>query len=153
MTLVAIHQLAHGLGLTLPERATAHAAGMDLRAALAEGQPWTLAPGERRLVPTGLVMAIPPGFEGQVRPRSGLAFKHGVTVLNSPGTIDADYRGEVQVLLINHGEAPFLLQRGERIAQFLLAPVPDWDWRPEADPAALGETGRGEGGYGSTGKH
>jgi len=148
---VPIAYLPHGLGLALPERATAHAAGLDLRAALPEGETWTLAPGERRLVPTGLTMAIPPGFEGQVRPRSGLAFKHGVTVLNAPGTIDADYRGEVQVVLVNHGAAPFQLQRGDRIAQFLLAPVPAWDWREAPGAEALGETQRGEGGYGSTG--
>jgi len=103
-------------------------------------------------VPTGLVMAIPEGFEGQVRPRSGLALKHGVTVLNAPGTIDADYRGEVAVVLVNHGTAPFSLARGERIAQFLLAPVPAWEWRPERDAAALGDTQRGGGGYGSTGR-
>jgi dUTP pyrophosphatase len=133
-------------------RATPHAAGLDLRAALPPGETWTLAPGERRLVPTGLAMAIPPGFEGQVRPRSGLAFKHGVTVLNAPGTIDADYRGEVAVMLINLGASPFALVRGERIAQFLLAPVPDWDWKPEMNTAALGETQRGGGGYGSTGR-
>ena len=98
---VPIHCLPHSLGLPLPERATEHAAGLDLRAAIPEAETWTLAPGERRLVPTGLIMAIPPGYEGQVRPRSGLAFKHGVTVLNAPGTIDADYRGEVSVLLVN----------------------------------------------------
>jgi dUTP pyrophosphatase len=124
---------------------------MDLRAAIPDQETWTLAPGERRLVPTGLALAIPPGYEGQVRPRSGLAFKLGVTVLNAPGTIDADYRGEVQVLLINHGTAPFLLRRGERIAQLLLAVVPEWSWREAASPAELGETQRGEGGYGSTG--
>ena len=148
---VPIHCLPHSLGLPLPERATEHAAGLDLRAAIPEAETWTLAPGERRLVPTGLIMAIPPGYEGQVRPRSGLAFKHGVTVLNAPGTIDADYRGEVSVLLVNLGPIPFYLARGERIAQFLLSPVPDWDWRPESGLEALGETGRGEGGYGSTG--
>jgi dUTP pyrophosphatase len=125
---------------------------MDLRAAIPQEATWTLAPGERRLVPTGLLMAIPQGFEGQVRPRSGLALKHGVTVLNAPGTIDSDYRGEIQVVLINHGEAPFLIRRGERIAQFLLAPLPFWDWRPELDASALGDTQRGEGGYGSTGR-
>ncbi|WP_306597959.1 dUTP diphosphatase [Geothrix sp. 21YS21S-2] len=152
MIQVPISFLPHGEGLPLPERATPHAAGLDLRAAIAEGETWTLAPGERRLVPTGLVMAIPEGFEGQVRPRSGLAFKHGVTVLNAPGTIDADYRGEVAVVLVNHGTAPFSLARGERIAQFLLAPVPAWEWRPERDAAALGDTQRGGGGYGSTGR-
>ena len=149
---VPITYLPHGQGLALPERATPQAAGMDLRAALPPGETWTLAPGERRLVPTGLVMAIPPGHEGQVRPRSGLAFKHGVTVLNAPGTIDADYRGEVAVLLINLGPVPFGLVRGERIAQFLLAPVPAWDWRLETETAALGATQRGGGGYGSTGR-
>ena len=151
MIAVASTQLPHSLDLPLPERATPQAAGMDLRAALPPGETWVLAPGERRLVPTGLAMAIPPGYEGQVRPRSGLAFKHGVTVLNAPGTIDADYRGEVQVILINHGQVPFPIQRGERIAQFLLAEVPFWQWRPETDPAALGTTQRGEGGHGSTG--
>jgi dUTP pyrophosphatase len=97
-------------------------------------------------------MAIPPGYEGQVRPRSGLAARHGVTVLNAPGTIDADYRGEVQVMLINHGGTPFTLDRGERIAQLLLAPVPAWGWREVAGTADLGETERGAGGYGSTGR-
>jgi dUTP pyrophosphatase len=148
---VAVHRLPHGRGLPLPERATAHAAGMDLRAAIPEGETWVLAPGERRLVPTGLVVAIPPGCEGQVRPRSGLAFRHGLTVLNAPGTIDADYRGEVMVLLVNHGREPFPLARGERIAQLLLAVVPEWDWREEASAGDLGMTGRGGGGYGSTG--
>jgi dUTP pyrophosphatase len=148
---VPVSRLAHGLDLPLPERATPHAAGMDLRAAIPEGEDWLLAPGHRRMVPTGLVLAIPPGFEGQVRPRSGLAFKHGVTVLNAPGTIDADYRGEVQVLLVNHGAVPFTLRRGDRIAQLLLAAVPEWEWQVHADPGTLGETRRGRGGYGSTG--
>ena len=125
---------------------------MDLRAAIPDGEAWEIAPGQRRLVPTGLVLAIPPGFEGQVRPRSGLALRHGLTVLNAPGTIDADYRGEVQVLLINHGEAPFELRRGERIAQLLVAPVASWTWLPEPSIEALGGTERGEGGYGSTGR-
>jgi dUTP pyrophosphatase len=125
---------------------------MDLPAAIPEGDTWILAPGQRRLIPTGLVMAIPPGFEGQVRPRSGLALKHGLTVLNAPGTIDADYRGEVQVLLINHGDAPFDLRRGERIAQFLVAPVASWSWVAESTVEALGDTARGGGGYGSTGR-
>ena len=149
---IPVHQLPHGLGLDLPEAATAHAAGMDLRAAIPEGEVWILAPGQRRLVPTGLVLAIPPGFEGQVRPRSGLALRHGLTVLNAPGTIDADYRGEVQVLLVNHGDAPFELRRGERIAQLLVAPVASWTWLPESSIEALGDTERGEGGYGSTGR-
>ena len=149
---IPVHQLPHGLGLDLPEAATAHAAGMDLRAAIPDGETWTLMPGQRRLVPTGLVMAIPPEFEGQVWPRSGLALRHGLTVLNAPGTIDADYRGEVQVLLINQGEAPFDLRRGERIAQLLVAPVESWTWRPEPTVEALGDTERGAGGYGSTGR-
>jgi dUTP pyrophosphatase len=149
---IPIHQLPHALGLDLPAAATAHAAGMDLPAALPEGETWVLAPGQRKLVPTGLVVAIPQGFEAQVRPRSGLALRHGITVLNAPGTIDADYRGEIQVLLINHGEAPFDLRRGERIAQLLVAPVEAWTWQPEASTEALGSTVRGQGGYGSTGR-
>jgi dUTP pyrophosphatase len=149
---IPVHQLPHGLGLDLPAAATPHAAGMDLRAALPEGVTWAIAPGHFRLVPTGLVMAIPPGFEGQVRPRSGLALRHGLTVLNTPGTIDADYRGEVQVVLINHGDAPFELRRGERIAQLLVAPVASWTWVPEPSVEALGDTERGSGGYGSTGR-
>lgn len=149
---IPVHQLPHGLGLDLPAAATPHAAGMDLRAAIPEGETWEIAPGQRRLVPTGLVLAIPPGFEGQVRPRSGLALRHGLTVLNAPGTIDADYRGEVQVLLINHGEMPFELCRSERIAQLLVAPVAAWTWSPEASVEALGDTERGGGGYGSTGR-
>ena len=148
---VAVCRLPHGQDLPLPERATPHAAGMDLRAAIPEGETWVLAPGERRLVPTGLVVAIPPGYEGQVRPRSGLAFKQGVTVLNAPGTIDADYRGEVQVLLINHGSAPFLFQRGERVAQFLW-PRARLVLARGTSTAALGDTQRGDGGYGSTGR-
>lgn len=149
---IPVHQLPHAHGLDLPAYATAHAAGMDLRAAIPEGETWELAPGHRRLVPTGLVMAIPPGFEGQVRPRSGLALKHGVTVLNAPGTIDADYRGEVQVLLVNHGTEAFHLRRGERIAQLLVAPVAAWSWTLEARAEGLGDTERGSGGYGSTGR-
>lgn len=147
-----VHVLPHGQGLPLPEYATPHAAGMDLRAAIPEGETWVLAPGERRLVPTGLAMAIPIGFEGQVRPRSGLALRHGITVLNAPGTIDADYRGEVAVVLINHGQTAFELRRGERIAQFLMAPITAWTWTPESNIAALGNTQRGDGGYGSTGR-
>jgi dUTP pyrophosphatase len=149
---IPVHQLPHCVGLDLPEAATPHAAGMDLRAAIPEGETWEIAPGERRLVPTGLVLALPPGFEGQVRPRSGLALRHGLTVLNAPGTIDADYRGEVQVLLINHGETPFELRRGERIAQLLVASVESWTWIPEPSLEALGGTERGGGGYGSTGR-
>ena len=149
---IPVHQLPHSLGLDLPAYATPHAAGMDLRAALPEGETWTLAPGQRRLVPTGLSMAIPEGFEGQVRPRSGLSLKHGLTVLNAPGTIDADYRGEVQVVLVNLGDLPFHLKRGERIAQLLIAPVQSWAWEPVASVEALGDTDRGTGGYGSTGR-
>lgn len=149
---IPLHLLPHGEGLPLPEYATPHAAGMDLRAALPESETWVLQPGERRLVPTGLVMAVPTGFEAQVRPRSGLALRHGVTVLNAPGTIDADYRGEVAVLLINHGTEPFEIRRGDRLAQVLVAPVSTWEWEPKMHLAALGSTERGEGGYGSTGR-
>ncbi len=115
--------MPHGEGLALPAYQTAHAAGLDLLAAVPEDAPMMLAPGKTALVPTGLTIALPPGYEAQVRPRSGLAVKHGVTVLNSPGTIDADYRGEIGVLLINHGDAPFPIRRGERIAQMVIAPV------------------------------
>ena len=149
MIRIPIHQLPHGEGLPLPAYATPHAAGMDLPAGIRET--WVLGPNERRLVPTGLVLAIPEGFEGQVRPRSGLALRHGVTVLNSPGTIDADYRGEVAVVLINHGTEPFEIRRGDRIAQLILAPVTSAEWSLNGDLAALGQTQRGEGGYGSTG--
>jgi dUTP pyrophosphatase len=149
---IPVHVLPHGEGLELPAFATEHAAAMDLRAAIPVEEAWVLRPGERRLVPTGLVMAIPPGFEGQVRPRSGLALRHGVTVLNAPGTIDADYRGEVQVLLVNHGAEPFDLHRGERVAQLLVARCEAWAWTPAEDPGHLGETARGAGGYGSTGR-
>ena len=149
---IPIHLLPHAEGLPLPEPATPHAAGMDLRAAIPEGEVWTLAPGQRRLLPTGLVLAIPPGFEGQVRPRSGLALRHGVTVLNAPGTIDADYRGEVAVALVNHGEADFEVRRGDRIAQLLVARCEAWTWVPAESVEHLGETERGEGGYGSTGR-
>ena len=149
---VPVHVLPHGEGLELPAYATVHAAGMDLRAAISEGETWTLQPGQRRIVPTGLTMAIPEGCEGQVRPRSGLALRYGITVLNAPGTIDADYRGEVAVLLINHGDAPFDLKRGERIAQLILAPVSRAIWEEADHLDALGSTARGEGGYGSTGR-
>ena len=146
---VAIRQLPHGEGLPLPAYQSAHAAGLDLLAAVPEGAPLVLAPGRHALVPTALAIALPDGFEAQVRPRSGLAAKHGVTVLNSPGTIDADYRGEIQVILINHGAEPFTLKRGERIAQMVIAPV------VQAELAAvtvLPETDRGSGGFGSTGR-
>jgi dUTP pyrophosphatase len=129
-----------------PRYQTEGAAGLDLHAALAE--PVTLAPGERALVPAGWAVAIPPGFEGQVRPRSGLALRNGVTVLNAPGTIDADYRGELKVVLVNHGHAPFTIARGDRIAQLVVCPVARADLR-QVD--ALDTTARGAGGYGSTG--
>ena len=143
-----VKTLPHGDGLDLPAYETALSAGMDLRAALADGAPVTLAPGERALIETGLSIALPAGFEAQVRPRSGLAYKHGVTVLNTPGTIDADYRGEVKVLLINHGAEPFVISRGMRIAQIVIAPVTQARWQPVAE---LSETARGAGGFGSTG--
>lgn len=145
---VGLVRLPHSEGLDLPAYESAGAAGMDLRAAMPEEAPLTLAPGDRALVPTGLIFEIPEGYEGQVRPRSGLAFKHGVTCLNTPGTIDADYRGEVKVLLINHGEEPFEIARGARIAQMVVAPALRvvLEVRDKA-----GETVRGAGGFGSTG--
>ncbi len=134
-----------GAPLDLPRYETEGAAGLDLRA----DEPVALAPGERALVPTGLSLEIPPGFEGQVRPRSGLAARHGVGLLNAPGTIDSDYRGEVKVILVNHGQAPIRFERGERIAQLVIAPVA----RATLVVAeALGASGRGEGGFGSTGR-
>jgi dUTP pyrophosphatase len=146
---VDIQQLPHGEGLALPAYQSAHAAGLDLLAAVPEAAPMILAPGKYALIPTGLTIALPPGYEAQVRPRSGLAAKHGVTVLNAPGTVDADYRGEISVLLINHGEAPFPIRRGERIAQMVIAPVT----RVELVAAAsLTATERGSGGFGSTGR-
>jgi dUTP pyrophosphatase len=146
---VEIQQLPHGEGLPLPAYQSAHAAGLDLLAAVPEEAPIILAPGRHVLIPTGLVIALPPGFEAQVRPRSGLAAKHGVTVLNAPGTIDADYRGEVGVLLINHGDAPFTIRHGERIAQMVIAPVT----RAELTAVPqLSPTDRGSGGFGSTGR-
>ncbi|MFN3595951.1 MAG: dUTP diphosphatase [Rubricoccaceae bacterium] len=148
MLAVPVRVLPHGEGLALPAHATADSAGLDLRAALPEDAPLTLAPGARALVPTGLVLELPQGTEGQVRPRSGLAFKHGVTVLNSPGTIDADYRGEVQVLLVNLGPEPFVVARGERVAQLVVA---RYERAALAPAEALAETARGAGGFGSTG--
>ena len=148
---VTIHvaPLPHFEGLALPAYETSDAAGMDLRAAVPDGEPLTLAPGHRAMVPTGLTIALPAGHEAQVRPRSGLAAKHGVTCLNSPGTIDADYRGEVKVILINHGQEPFVIKRGERIAQMVIAPVT----RAELSVVAtLDATQRGSGGFGSTGR-
>ena len=146
---VDIRQLPHGDGLALPAYQSAHAAGLDLLAAVPEDAPLVLAPGKHALVPTGLIIALPPGFEAQVRPRSGLAAKHGVTVLNAPGTVDSDYRGEVGVLLINHGEAPFTIQRGERIAQMVIASVVRAELVVVTSHAA---TDRGSGGFGSTGR-
>lgn len=149
---IPVHILPHGEGLDLPAHATIHSAGMDLRAALGQDETWTLQPFERRMVPTGLVLALPDGFEGQIRPRSGLARNHGVTLLNSPGTLDADYRGELQVLVINLGQAPFELKRGERIAQLVVAPYQQARLEPVAGLEALGDTARGAGGFGSTGR-
>lgn len=147
MTLrVEFKRLAHGHGLPLPAYATEGAAGLDLAAAVEA--PVRLAPGARALVPTGLAMALPRGYEAQLRPRSGLALKHGVTVLNAPGTIDCDYRGELKALLINHGAEPFTVERGMRIAQLVVAPVTTI--RPDL-VSDLDETERGDGGYGSTG--
>lgn len=146
---VDIRHLPHGEGLPLPAYQSAHAAGLDLLAAVPESAPLVLAPGQHALVPTALAIALPEGFEAQVRPRSGLAAKHGITVLNSPGTIDADYRGEIQVLLINHGTEPFTIRRGERIAQMVIAPVVQAKLVPMA---TLPETSRGSGGFGSTGR-
>jgi dUTP pyrophosphatase len=146
---VPITRLPHGEGLPLPAYETAQAAGMDLRAAVPEDEPFVLRPGSRHPVPTGLAFAIPAGFEGQVRPRSGLAAKHGVTCLNTPGTIDADYRGEVKVILINLGEEDVVIRRGERIAQLVVAPVVQAVW---SEVASLDETARGAGGFGSTGR-
>ena len=145
---IAVRRLPHGEGLPLPAYETALAAGMDLRAAVPDDEPAVLKPGARLAVPTGLAFALPAGFEGQVRPRSGLALKAGVTCLNTPGTIDADYRGEVKVILINLGEEDFTIRRGDRIAQLVIAPVIQGAWR---EVGSLDETARGAGGFGSTG--
>lgn len=143
---VEVLRLAHGVGLDLPAYMTLQAAGMDLPAAISE--PLTMAPGQIALLPTGFCLAIPPGHEGQVRPRSGLAVKHGLTVINAPGTIDADYRGEVKVALINLGGQPVTLKRGDRLAQLIIAPVT----RAElVEVAELPASQRGEGGFGHTG--
>ena len=146
---VDVRQLPHGEGLALRAYQSADAAGLDLLAAVPEDKPVALAPGTYAMIPTGLVIALPSGFEAQVRPRSGLAAKHGITVLNSPGTIDADYRGEVRVLLINHGNEPFTIRRGERIAQMVIAPVVQAEL---ALMTSLTSTARGSGGFGSTGR-
>lgn len=145
-TNVSVQRLAHAEGLDLPAYATPRSAGCDLVAAVRETV--DLQPGERRLVPTGLAIALPEGFEAQVRPRSGLALKHGVSVLNSPGTIDADYRGEIGIILINHSETTFTVERGMRIAQMVVQPVQQVTW---VETDSLPETGRGAGGFGSTG--
>lgn len=146
---VLVEQLPHGLGLPLPAYATLLAAGADLLAAVPENAPLAIPPGGRALVPTGLAIALPEGFEAQVRPRSGLALRHGVTVLNAPGTIDADYRGEVGVVLHNAGASLFEVTRGARIAQLVVAPVVRVSWR--SGLVADRPSGRGAGGFGSTG--
>ena len=146
---VQILRLPHAEGLPTPAYETAGSAGMDLRAAVAEGEPVTLAPGARALIPTGLKIALPQGFEAQVRPRSGLALKHGITCLNTPGTIDSDYRGEVGVILVNLGAEPFEVRRGERIAQMVIA---RHEQATLVEVEALDDTARGAGGFGSTGR-
>ena len=146
MVKVRIKRLPHGKDIELPSYATEHSAGLDLRACV--DKPLTLRPGERALIPTGFIIEIPEGYEGQVRPRSGLAVKKGITVLNSPGTIDADYRGEVKVILINLGEEEVTIEKGDRIAQLVIAPVS----RVELiEVEEVSTTARGEGGFGSTG--
>ena len=145
---VAIKQLPHAEGLPLPAYQSTQAAGLDLAAAISAGDGVTLKPGGRALVPTGLLLALPAGYEGQVRPRSGLAWRHGITVLNAPGTIDADYRGEVSVLLINLGPDPVMIHRGDRIAQLVIAPVVQATLVAVVEVSA---TPRGAGGFGSTG--
>lgn len=145
---IRVQRLPHGEGLPLPRYETEGAAGMDLIAALPEGEPLSLAFGERAMVPTGLAIALPQGYEAQVRPRSGLAAKNGVTVLNSPGTVDCDYRGEVKVILINLGQESFIIERGTRIAQMVIAPVTQAELH---EVEALDATARGAGGFGSTG--
>jgi dUTP pyrophosphatase len=149
MTTLRIQRLPHAQGMALPAYETTGSAGMDLRAAVAEDAPLTLEPGARALVPTGLKIALEHGYEAQVRPRSGLALKHGLTCLNSPGTIDSDYRGEVGVILINHGQEPFVIRRGERIAQMVVA---RHEQAVVVELDTLDETVRGTGGFGSTGR-
>lgn len=146
MTKVVFKKLDHAKELPLPSYESEFAAGMDIRAAVAE--PFVLEPGKRALIPTGLQMALPRGYEAQIRPRSGLAFRQGITMLNTPGTIDADYRGEVKVLAINHGTDPFTINHGDRIAQMVIAPV---EQAQVVQAEELPETRRGEGGFGSTG--
>ncbi|KEG21538.1 deoxyuridine 5'-triphosphate nucleotidohydrolase [Bartonella bacilliformis Peru38] len=154
--------LEHGQGLELPHYATEGSAGLDLRAALPENESITLSPGQRALIPTGLIFHLSPGFEAQIRPRSGLALKNGITCLNTPGTIDSDYRGEVKVLLINLGQEDFIIERGMRIAQTVIAPVTQVEVRlldpnsdltsSQTDLSNQPNTGRGTGGFGSTGQ-
>ncbi len=144
--IVAVRRLAHGADLPLPAYESEHAAGLDLRAAVAADV--VIGAGERALIPTGLAIALPAGYEAQVRPRSGLALKHGIMLANSPGTIDADYRGEIQIIVHNAGAQPFTISRGLRIAQMVIAPVTRAEWR---ECAELPESTRGEGGFGSTG--
>ncbi|MBI1319029.1 MAG: dUTP diphosphatase [Candidatus Hydrogenedens sp.] len=143
---VRVTRVAGAEDLPLPAYETAHAAGMDLRAAVTEEI--TVAPGERALIPTGLCIALPPGTEAQVRPRSGIALRNGISMVNTPGTIDADYRGEIKVILINHGQEPFVIARGDRVAQLVVAPVLRVEWE-EAE--SLDDTARGAGGFGHTG--
>jgi len=147
MTVIHVERLPHAEGLALPAYETAGSAGMDLRAALGEGE--TVEPGQRKLIPTGLKIALEPGYEAQVRPRSGLALKHGISAPNSPGTIDSDYRGEVGVILINLGELPFEIKRGDRIAQMVIA---RYEQAQMIEVEAVDETARGAGGFGSTGR-
>jgi len=146
---IALSWRDHGRGLELPRQQSAGAAGVDLLAALGPDETLSLAPGKRALVPCGFCMALPVGFEAQIRPRSGLAAKHGVTVLNAPGTIDADYRGEIKVILVNHGEQNFDIKRGDRIAQMVVAPVSAVGF---AERETLDDTERGSSGFGSTGR-
>jgi dUTP pyrophosphatase len=146
---IRLRRLPHAEGLPPPVYETAGSAGMDLRAAVPEDAPITLSPGARALVPIGFSIGLPLGYEAQVRPRSGLALKHGVTCLNAPGTIDSDYRGEVGVILINHGQEPFVIKRGERIAQMIVSPVVQSAW---IEVETLDETARGAKGFGSTGR-
>ena len=146
---ISLRWLEHGRGLALPAQQSAGAAGLDLAAALFPDATIDIAPGATAMIPTGLALALPEGFEAQIRPRSGLAAKYGITVLNAPGTVDADYRGEVKVLLINHGSAPFTVRRGDRIAQMVVAPVSAVTL---VEMEMLDETERGEGGHGSTGR-
>lgn len=146
---IALRWLEHGRGLAVPRQQTSGAAGVDLAAALGPEELIEIAPGRSAMIPTGFAIALPEGFEAQIRPRSGLAAKHGITVLNAPGTVDADYRGEVKVMLINHGQAPFQVRRGDRVAQMVVAPVSAVSF---IEQETLDDTERGEKGHGSTGR-